>query len=189
MWRSLEKQDRRAKQREQSTAFQGAKILHGGIQRAKMQYKVRISKSKISHTTIQGAKIFAPCETPSWHTSVISHCLSQFSHSANQGAKISHTSIQGVKFIPTCENHSPRCEFSKRQFRTPLFKVQKFRTVRNTLLAHEWHFAHPKPNFAPCETRCEIECETPFKVQNSQFKVRKFRTIQFKVRTFRMVKF
>ena len=126
MWRSLEKQDRGAKQREQSTAIQGAKISHDRIQGAKIHFKVRNSKSKISHTTIQGAKIFAPCETPSWHTSVISHCLSQFSHSANQGAKISHTSIQGVKFIPTCENHSPRCEFSKRQFRTPLFKVRKF---------------------------------------------------------------
>ena len=56
MWRSLEKQDREAKQREQSTAFQGAKISHGGIQHVKMQYKVRISKSKFSHTTIQGAK-------------------------------------------------------------------------------------------------------------------------------------
>ena len=56
MWRSLEKQDREAKQREQSTAFQGAKISHGGIQHAKMQYKVRISKSKFLHTTLQGAK-------------------------------------------------------------------------------------------------------------------------------------
>ena len=65
MWRSLEKQDRGAKQREQSTAFQGAKILHGGIQHAKIHINVRISKSKISHTTIQGVKIFAPCETPS----------------------------------------------------------------------------------------------------------------------------
>ena len=56
MWRSLEKQNRGAKQREQSIAFQGAKISHGGIQHVKMQSKVRNSKSKISHTTIQGAK-------------------------------------------------------------------------------------------------------------------------------------
>ncbi|RVW27003.1 hypothetical protein CK203_100481 [Vitis vinifera] len=54
-----------------------------------------------SHTTIQGAKIFAPCETTSWHTSAISHTSSQFSHRAKQGAKISHTTIQGAKFIPS----------------------------------------------------------------------------------------
>ena len=56
MWRSLEKQNRGAKQREQSITFQGAKILHGGIQHAKIHSKVRNSKSKISHTYIQGAK-------------------------------------------------------------------------------------------------------------------------------------
>ena len=144
-----------------------------------MHSKVQNSKSKISHTTIQGAKIFAPCETPSWHTSGISHSPNQFSHNANQGAK----------FIPTCENHSSRCEFSKRQFRTPLFKV------RNTSLAHECHHLKYRNGFAPCETRCknfaqcEIECETRFKVQNSQFKVRKFRTVKFKVRKFRTMKF
>ena len=35
-------------------------------------------------------------------------------------------------------------------------RCENFRTVQNTLLAHEWHFAQPKPIFAPCETRCEI---------------------------------
>nr|CAN74259.1 hypothetical protein VITISV_015531 [Vitis vinifera] len=45
-----------------------------------------------------------------------------------QGASISHTSIEGAK---------------------------NFRTVRNHLLAHECHFAHLKPIFTPCETRCE----------------------------------
>ena len=71
-----------------------------------------------------------------------------------------------------------------RKFRTPLFKVRNsfqgakfsvqganslnisfahhysrcknFRTVRETLLAYKWHFAHPKPIFTPCETRCEF---------------------------------
>ena len=160
------------KAREQSTAIQGVKISYDGIQHA---------------------KIFAPCETPSWHTSAISHTSRPFSYRANQGAKISHTSRpfshranQGAKFIPVCET---RCEFLKCQFRTPLFKV------RNSLLAHECHFAHHKPLFAPCESRCEIfaqceiECEIQFKVRNSQFKVRKFRTVKFKVRKFRTVKF
>ena len=126
MWRSLEKQNRGAKQWEHSIAFQDAKISHGGIQHAKMHSKVRNSKSKISHTSIQGAKIFAPFETLSWHTSGILPIPNPFSHSANQSAKISHTTIQGAKFISKCENHSPRCEFFKRQFRTPLFKVRKF---------------------------------------------------------------
>ena len=35
-------------------------------------------------------------------------------------------------------------------------RCEKFRTVRNHLLAHECHFAHLKPIFAPCETRCEF---------------------------------
>ena len=123
MWRSLQKQDRGTKQREQSIAIQGAKISHDGIQHAKIHFKVRISKTSISHTIVQGVKIFAQCETLSWHTSAISHTSRPFSHRANQGTKISHTSIQGEKFIPVCET---RCEFPKCQFRTPLFKMRKF---------------------------------------------------------------
>ena len=72
--------------------------------------KTAPSWAGISHTSVQGAKIFAPCETPSSHTSAISHTSSQFSHCVKQGAKISvqgasisHTTIQGAKFIPTCE--------------------------------------------------------------------------------------
>ena len=67
-------------------------------------------------------------------------------------------------------------------------RCENFRTVRNTLLAHEWHFAHLKPIFALCETRCktfaqcEIECEMRNKVRIPQSKVWKFRTMQFKVR-------
>ena len=172
MWRSLEKQNRGAKQWEHSIAFQGAKISHGGIQHAKMHSKVRNSKSKISHTSIQGAKHspgtrvafrtaqtnfrtmrikvrkfrtpkskvrnsfqsakitvqganslnvsfahhysrcknFAPCETPSWHTSGISHSSSQFSHRAKQGAKISHSAKLSAKLDSRCEILSLRCE-------------------------------------------------------------------------------
>ena len=123
MWRSLQKQDMGTKQREQSTIIQGEKISHDGIQHAKIHFKVRISKTSISHTIVQGVKIFSQCETLSWHTSAISHTSRPFSHRVNQGAKISHTSIQGAKFIPVCET---RCEFPKCQFRTPLFKVWNF---------------------------------------------------------------
>ena len=42
MWRNFQKQDRGAKQREQSTAIQGAKISHDEIQGSKMHFKVRI---------------------------------------------------------------------------------------------------------------------------------------------------
>ena len=122
--------------------------------------KLRQAERKISHTSIQGAKIFTPCETLSWHMSGISHSPNQFSHSANQGAKILHTTIQGAKFFPTCENHSSRCEFSKRQFRTPLFKV------RNTSLAHECHHLKYQNGFAPCETRCENFAQYEFECEN-----------------------
>ena len=72
----------------------------------KSQSKVRILQTSVSHTTIQGVKIFAPCETISWHTGAILHTSSHFSHHAKQGANqgaISHTTIQGAKFIPKCE--------------------------------------------------------------------------------------
>ena len=72
--------------------------------------------------------------------------------SSNQGAKISHTTFQGAKFIPRCENLSSRCI----SFAHHYSRCENFRTVRNTLLAHECHFAHLKPIFAPCETRCEF---------------------------------
>ena len=41
-------------------------------------------------------------------------------------------------------------------------RCENFCTVRNHLLAHECHFAHLKPIFVPCETRCEnfiLRCE------------------------------
>ena len=175
MWRTIQKQDRGAKQREQSTAIQGAKISHDGIQGAKIHFKVRNSllahECHFAHLKV----IFAPCESRCENfTHLNSRCEIYF--------KV-RNSIFKVRIL-------------KNQFRTPLFKV------RNSLLAHECHFAHLKPLFAPCETRCEIfaqceiECEMQFKVRISQFKVRNFRTMQskvrnfqFKVRKFRTVKF
>ncbi|KAL6349668.1 hypothetical protein AAG906_041075 [Vitis piasezkii] len=92
-----------------------------------LQKQDRGTEQRKQSIAIQGAKIFAPCEIPSWHTSAISHTLKPFSHCVNQGAKISHTSFQGAKFIPRCEILFPRCEFSKHHFRTPLFKP--FRSI------------------------------------------------------------
>ncbi|KAL6315653.1 hypothetical protein AAG906_004824 [Vitis piasezkii] len=132
-------------------------------------FEARIRKSNASNGIQIGVKTksyanFAHLNPRCEHFRTVKHLLahechfahpSQFSHRANQGAKISHTTIQGAKFIPRCENLSPRCEFSKHQFHTPLFKVRKFSHRRNHLLAHGCHFAHLKPLFAPCKTRCE----------------------------------
>ena len=40
---------------------------------------------------------------------------------------------------PRCENLSSRCI----SFAHHYSRCENFRTVRKTLLAHEWHFAHP----------------------------------------------
>ncbi|RVW72114.1 hypothetical protein CK203_054778 [Vitis vinifera] len=105
---------------------------------------------------------FRTVRNTSWHTSAISHTSSPLSHRVKQGAKISHTTIQGAKFIPRCENLSSRCI----NFAHLNPRCEKFRTVRNHLLAHEWHFAHPKPIShgakqgaklsAKLNSRCEI---------------------------------
>ena len=77
---------------------------------------------------------------------------------------------------------------AEREFRTPQSKVRKFSHRAKHSPAHEWYFAHLKPIFAPCETRCEnfahhySRCEIHFKVRKSQFKVHQFRTPQSKVR-------
>nr|CAN74611.1 hypothetical protein VITISV_016614 [Vitis vinifera] len=77
---------------------------------------------------------------------------------------------------------------AEREFRTPQSKVRKISHRAKHLLAHECHFAHLKPIFAPCETRCKnfahhySRCEIHFKVRKSQFKVHQFRTPQSKVR-------
>ena len=100
MWRTLQKQDRGAKQREKTTPIQGA-------------------------------------------------------NSSVQSVEISHTSIQGAKLIPRCEIPCSKCESSKCNFRTPLFKVRKF--------SH--HAKHPPGT--------RVEFRTP---------QAKFRTVRNKVR-------
>ena len=99
MWRTLQKQDRGAKQREKTTPSQGAKFSHDGNQGA---------------------------------------------NSSVQRVGFSHTSIQGTKLISRCENHCLKCEFPK----------CNFRTVRNSLLAHECHFRTPQAKF--CTVRNKV---------------------------------
>ncbi|RVW82129.1 Retrovirus-related Pol polyprotein from transposon opus [Vitis vinifera] len=72
---------------------QGNRALH---------FKVRIPQMPFSHTTVQGAKIFAPCEIPPGTRVPFSHTSSQISHRAKQGAKLS------AKLISRCENHCPK---------------------------------------------------------------------------------
>ena len=56
-------------------------------------------------------------------------------------------------------------------------RCENFHTMRNHLLAHKCHFAHLKPIFAPCKTRCEnfahpnSRCEIH---SNVRIRVRKF---------------
>ena len=52
MWRTLQKQNRGAKQREKTTPIQGAKFSHDGNQGANSS----VQRVGISHTSIQGAK-------------------------------------------------------------------------------------------------------------------------------------
>ena len=72
--------------------------------------KISVQGASISHTSIQGAKIFALCKTPSWHMSGISHSPNQFLHRAKQVAKISHNAELSAKLDSRCEILILRCE-------------------------------------------------------------------------------
>ena len=133
MWRTLQKQDRGAKQREKTTPIQGAKFSHDAKQGAISS----VQSVEISHTSIQGA------------------------NSLVQSVEISHTSIQRAKLIPRCEIPCSKCESSKCNFRTPLFKVRKF--------SH--HAKHPPGT------------RVPFRTPQAHF-----RTVRNKVRNFRTVR-
>ena len=132
MWRTLQKQDRGAKPREQSTAFQGAKISHDAFQGANSL----VQRVGILHTAIQGAKLISRCEnhcpkcefpkfhfrtplfkvrkfshrakSPSGTRVPFLHTSSQMSHRAKQGARFSHSVKLSAKLISRCENHCPK---------------------------------------------------------------------------------
>ena len=133
---------------------------------------------KISHTPIQGAKFppstRVPFRTPQGHFRTVRIKVRKF---RTPQFKVQNL-FQGAKFSFQGAN-SPNISFAH-----PCPRCENFRTVRNSLLAHECHFVHLKPLFARCETRCETRCEIQFKVRISQFKVRNFRTMQSKVRNF-----
>ena len=131
-WRTLQKQDRGAKPREQNAAFQGAKISHDAFQGANSL----VERVAISHTSKQGAKLKARCEIPCsrcefpkchFRTPLykvrkfshrakfppgtrvpFSHTSSQISHRAKQGAKFSHSAKLSAKCYPRCEFLSPK---------------------------------------------------------------------------------
>ena len=119
MGRTLQKQDRGAKPREQSTAFQGAKISHDAFQGANSL----VQRVGILHTAIQGAKLISRCENhcpkcefPKCNFRTPLFKVRKFLHRAKQGAKLS------ANLISRCENHcpkgtifahsNPRCEIS-----------------------------------------------------------------------------
>ena len=90
-----------------------------------------------------------------------------FQSSRSQKSKASNgfqTRVETKKLRSLKEN----CTELKENFANLNPRCENFRTVRNTLLAHEWHFTQPKPIFSQCESRCEIQSN----MQKSQSKVR-----------------
>ena len=132
MWRTLQKQNRGAKQREKTTPIQGAKFSHDGNQGANSS----VQRVGISHTSIQGAKLISRCENhclkcefpkcnfrtpllkvrkflhrakfPPGTRVPFSHTSSQILHPAKQGAKFSHSAKLSAKCYPRCEILSPK---------------------------------------------------------------------------------
>ena len=122
-WRTLQKQDRGAKPREQSTAFQGAKISHDAFQGANSL----VERVAISHTSKQGAKLkvrceipCSRCEFPKCHFRTPLYKVRKFSHRAKfpPGTRVPFSRYEnhcpkGTIFAhsnPRCEISSPRCE-------------------------------------------------------------------------------
>ncbi|RVW29294.1 hypothetical protein CK203_103577 [Vitis vinifera] len=159
MWRSLEKQDREQSKGNRALHFKVRKFRTVESNMRKCIPRCEFPKAKFRTPLFKVRKFSHRAKHPPGTREAFRNS-SQFSHSA----KISNTSIQGAKFIPHAKITVQGANSLNVNSHT-LFKVRKFCTVRNTLLAHEWHFAHPKPIFAPCETRCEnfAQCETPFK--------------------------
>ena len=80
-------------------------------------FKVRIPQMPFSHTTVQGAKIFAPCEIPSWHMSAIfAHLKPNFAPSETR-----------CEIFAQCEIE---CEIDFK-VRKPLSKGYHFRTLKS----------------------------------------------------------
>ena len=132
MWKTLQKQNRGAKQREKTTPSQGAKFSHDGNQGANSS----VQRVGISHTSIQGAKLISRCEnhcskcefpkcnfrTPLYKVRKFSHrakfppgtrvpfshTSSQISHRAKQGAKFSHNANLSAKCYSRCKFLSPK---------------------------------------------------------------------------------
>ena len=72
-------------------------VIARKLRRAERKFRtVRIKVRKFRTVRIKVVKIFAPCETPSWHMSGISHSPNQFSHGAKQLAK----KISSAKQLP-----------------------------------------------------------------------------------------
>ena len=155
MRRALQKQNRGVKPRKQSTWFQGAKISHTPKPRCE---NFAHPKTKVRNPWAKGSNFRTP----------------QF---------------QGAKPIPRCEIHFQGANFLKSNFAHHCVRCENFRTVRNPLLAHECHFRTPlfkvrkfrTPHF---KVRILLSKGGHFrtpksKVRNFQSKVRKFRTVKF----------
>ena len=164
-WRTLQKQDRGAKPREQSTAFQGAKISYDAFQGANSL----VERVAISHTSKQGAKLKARCEIP------CSRCEFPKCHFCTPLYK-----VRKPLLTHECHFRTPQAKFRTVRNKVQNFcivrnwvwnwfqgakspvqsanslnvifahhysRCENFRTVRNPLLAHECHFRTPQAHF------------------------------------------
>ena len=130
-----------------------------------LQKQHRGAKQREKTTLVQGAKF--------------SHDGKQGANSSVQSVGISYTSIQGAKLIPRCEIPCSKCEFSKCNFRTPLFKVRKFSHRAKHPPGTRVPFRTPQGHFRTERIKVRKFRTPQFKVRNFQSKVRKFRTVKF----------
>ncbi|RVW33160.1 hypothetical protein CK203_094857 [Vitis vinifera] len=127
MGRTLQKQDRGAKPREQSTAFQGAKISHDAFQGANSL----VQRVGIFAHSIKVRKFSHRAKSPPGTRVPFSHTSSQISHRAKQGAKFSHSAKLSAKCYQGAKSSVQRVPFSHTSIQGAKFLVQvrKFRTA------------------------------------------------------------
>ena len=133
MGRTLQKQDRGAKQREKTTPSQGAKFSHDGNQGANSS----VQRVPFSHTSIQGAKNFAPCETPPGTRVPFRTPQAHFRTVRNKVRKF-RTPLFKVR----------KSQFKVHQFRTPQSKVRKIFAPCETLSWHTSAISHTSSPFS-----------------------------------------
>ena len=107
------------------------------------------------------------CEN--FHT-VQNHLLAHECHFTHLKANFARCESRCKNFAhhySRCKILSPRCEFSKHQFRTPLFKVRKFSHCAKHLPGTRVAFHTPQANCHTMQNKVQKFCTPQFKVRNS----------------------